>query len=226
MTPQLRYSAAFYIFLFSCMSLTLLRGNAISMTTHKPPKSISFIAREKIIAKQCKSSDMITTNSSSMRLSTFHIVEKSRNVTFLPSTTDTNSIRMSPIFDGILILLFGILTSTFVLHVEPVQAKSFSQNARNLERLSAGDASGGSVYDNMPNNDAAKKRRALTGCKITSTRHEASLILSMKQILSEKECNKLILQGDTDFMLQAIRNLECSTCPYGINPDRSNPIRI
>lgn len=104
-------------------------------------------------------------------------------------------------------------------------AKSYSTNAKNFERINAGDLSGGSVYDNNPRTEGSRKRRALTGCKIQSTREEASieiLNLGKKSILSEKECTTKVLEGDTEFMLQAIRNLECPTCPYGINPNRKD----
>jgi hypothetical protein len=93
-------------------------------------------------------------------------------------------------------------------------AKSYSQNARNMERLNAGDASGGSVYDNNPATDNSRKRRAMTGCKIPSAREELGG-------LSEKDCNVRVMQGDTEFMLEALRKLECPTCPYGVATTRS-----
>lgn len=95
---------------------------------------------------------------------------------------------------------------------------SYSSNARNMERLAAGDASGGSTYDNYPKTEAGKKRRAITGCKIPSARREATLLLGSSSSLSEKECNMRVLAGETDFMLEAIRKLDCPTCPYGIDP--------
>lgn len=90
-------------------------------------------------------------------------------------------------------------------------AKSYSQNARNLERLNAGDASAGSVYDNDPKTEAARKRRAMTGCKVSSARRVA-------MSGSEKDCNMRVLSGDVEFMLEALRQLDCPTCPYGIRP--------
>jgi hypothetical protein len=93
-------------------------------------------------------------------------------------------------------------------------AKSYSQNARNMERLNAGDGSGGSMYDNNPTSESGRRRRAMTGCKIPSAREEAAEALPNN--LSEKECNQKVLAGDTDFMLQALKALECTTCPYGV----------
>lgn len=101
----------------------------------------------------------------------------------------------------------------------PCLAKSYSQNARNFERLNAGDSSGGSTYDNNPSTDSGRKRRAMTGCKISSARDEAADGLSIKS-LSEKECNMKIMGGDPNFMLQAMEKLDCPTCPYGVSPKR------
>lgn len=94
---------------------------------------------------------------------------------------------------------------------------SYSSNARNMERLSSGDSSGGSIYDNYPKTEASKKRRAMTGCKIPSARRAAAQEISQGS-LNEKECNMRIMGGETEFMLQAIRMLDCPTCPYGIDP--------
>lgn len=96
------------------------------------------------------------------------------------------------------------------------KAKSYSSNARNLERMNSGDMSGGSVYDNNPPSEAGKKRRAITGCKSATAREEAATTILKADNLSEKECNQMVLQGNPEFMLQALRNLDCPTCPYGI----------
>ena len=104
------------------------------------------------------------------------------------------------------------------------EQKSYSSNARNLDRLSAGDSSAGSVFDNSPDLPVAAKRRAMVGCKVSSSRVEASKMLiendgndnGKVKILSEKECNMKVMGGDTEFMLKALRNLDCPTCPYGI----------
>mmetsp|Transcript_37361 Transcript_37361/g.77516 ORF Transcript_37361/g.77516 Transcript_37361/m.77516 type:complete len:169 (-) Transcript_37361:278-784(-) len=90
------------------------------------------------------------------------------------------------------------------------EQKSYSTNARNLNRLSSGDASGGSVYDNHPSTPAAAKRRAMIGCKVSAARTKASMA-------SEKECNVRVLGGDYEFMLHTLDELDCPTCPYGIN---------
>ena len=86
---------------------------------------------------------------------------------------------------------------------------TYSQNAKNMNRLSAGDSSGGSVYNNNPTSDVAKKRRALTGCKSD---------LARKQLgdISEKDCNLRVFDGDYEYVLSALRALDCPTCPYGI----------
>ena len=88
-------------------------------------------------------------------------------------------------------------------------AKSFSSNAQNLERLNENDFSGGAKYDNNPKSETAKKRRALQGCKSSQARKEASAG-------SEKECNSRVLSGETEFMLESLRKLDCPKCPYGI----------
>ena len=96
-------------------------------------------------------------------------------------------------------------------------AKSYSSNARNLERMNSGDMSGGSVYDNNPQ---GKKRRAITGCKSVTAREEAAQTILKVDSLSEKECNQMVLQENPEFMLDALRTLDCPTCPYGIATSR------
>lgn len=134
-------------------------------------------------------------------------------------------------------------TSTFILlstvtatTPKPANAipeqKSYSSNARNFERLSSGDSSGGSTYNNSPDlSSASAKRRAMVGCKVSSSRTEASRLLSLDDdnvvdeskkkkkkfpVLSEKDCNTKVMGGDSEFMLNALRNLDCPSCPYGI----------
>ena len=98
---------------------------------------------------------------------------------------------------------------------------SYSSNARNMERLNAGDASGGGVFDNNPRTESGRKRRAMTGCKNSVAREEASeTVLNLSKTISEKDCNIRVLGGDSDFMLEALRNLDCPTCPYGISNSR------
>jgi hypothetical protein len=99
-------------------------------------------------------------------------------------------------------------------------AKSYSENARNLERINAGDFSGGAVYSNNPSTEAGKKRRAMTGCKSPVARDEASDVSLNGTSLSEKDCNSMVMLGETEFMLKALRNLDCPTCPYGIASSR------
>eukprot|EP00591_Stephanopyxis_turris_P001319 CAMPEP_0195527576 /NCGR_PEP_ID=MMETSP0794_2-20130614/29345_1 /TAXON_ID=515487 /ORGANISM="Stephanopyxis turris, Strain CCMP 815" /LENGTH=144 /DNA_ID=CAMNT_0040658519 /DNA_START=233 /DNA_END=667 /DNA_ORIENTATION=+ len=88
---------------------------------------------------------------------------------------------------------------------------TYSSNAKNLNRVSMGDGSGGSVYDNSPKNPAAARRRAMTGCKIDSARREAG-----QGKMSERDCNLKVMDGDYEFMLEAMRKLDCPSCPYGV----------
>lgn len=83
--------------------------------------------------------------------------------------------------------------------------------------MNTGDMSGGSVYDNNPKSDAGKKRRAMIGCKNPVAREEAAEVILKTRDLSEKSCNQQVLEGDPEFMLQALRNLDCPSCPYGIS---------
>lgn len=103
---------------------------------------------------------------------------------------------------------------------EHASAKSYSANARNLERMNTGDMSGGSTYDNNPRSDAGKRRRAITGCKSQVARGEAAKVSLKVRGLSEKECNQIVLDGNSEFMLETLRNLDCPSCPYGISTTR------
>ena len=89
---------------------------------------------------------------------------------------------------------------------------TYSSNARNFQRLGEGDSSAGSVYTNdLPDGSPAAKRRALVGCKSARARQEVA------SSLSEKDCNmRIISGGETKFMLDALKVLECPTCAYGI----------
>jgi hypothetical protein len=98
-------------------------------------------------------------------------------------------------------------------------AKAYSSNARNMDRISAGDFSGGSVYDNNPSSAGARRRRAMQGCKIPSAREEAAEGLHVKN-LGEKDCNVKVMSESPDFMLQAMQTLDCPMCPYGIKESR------
>jgi len=85
---------------------------------------------------------------------------------------------------------------------------TYSSNAKNFARLGEGDSSAGSVYEE-PKSPAAAKRRAMTGCKFAVSRKEAGEE-------NEQACNGRVLSGDTVFMLDALRRLDCPTCAYGI----------
>ena len=95
------------------------------------------------------------------------------------------------------------------------EQKSYSSNARNMNRLNSGDSSGGSVYDNNPTSQAGARRRAMVGCKNSDARSLAGENIGNKK-MSEKECNLMVMSGETDFMLGALTELDCPTCPYGI----------
>lgn len=117
-------------------------------------------------------------------------------------------------------LKFGsfLVASALGLDVNTANAmeqKIYSSNAKNMARLSTGDSSGGSVYDNNPSSPKARRRRAMVGCKNSSARSVAGKMIGQNS-LSEKECNLIVMEGDGTFMLQALSELDCPTCPYGI----------
>jgi hypothetical protein len=117
-------------------------------------------------------------------------------------------------------MTYGLAASTSLSwssFPDAASAKKYSENAANMERLNNGDFSGGAVFNNSPTTERGAKRRAMTGCKVTMSREEASTaILKRNTMLSEKECNTMVMDGETEFMLQALRNLDCSTCANGI----------
>mmetsp|Transcript_33822 Transcript_33822/g.99670 ORF Transcript_33822/g.99670 Transcript_33822/m.99670 type:complete len:161 (-) Transcript_33822:3834-4316(-) len=114
----------------------------------------------------------------------------------------------------------GAALAVLVADPQPSNAipeqKFYSSNARNMARLNSGDQSGGSVYDNNPSSPGAAKRRALQGCKISSTRNLAAEEAGIRN-LTERDCNLRVLGGDSEFMLKAMRALSCPTCPFGID---------
>jgi hypothetical protein len=118
-------------------------------------------------------------------------------------------------------LALATLASGIAIPTNSAFAKSYSENAANLERINNGDFSGGAVFNNNPTTEGAKKRRAMTGCKTPIALEEASYgILKQKNPLSEKECNTMVMSGETEFMLQALRNLDCPKSPNGICSSR------
>ena len=96
-----------------------------------------------------------------------------------------------------------------------IEQKIYSSNAKNMARLSNGDSSGGSVYDNNPTSQKARRRRAMVGCNNSSARSLAGRNIG-KTNMSEKECNQIVMGGNGTFMLDALTELDCPTCPYGI----------
>lgn len=131
----------------------------------------------------------------------------------LPSTSYVQSRRE-------LFTAASVIASFFLgIGSQPARAmeqKIYSANARNMARLNNGDASGGSVYDNNPTSPRARARRAMVGCKNPSARSLAGENIGRKK-LSEKECNMMVMSGESaDFMLKALNDLDCPTCPYGI----------
>ena len=125
-----------------------------------------------------------------------------------PSVVEDSALEGRRSFIGFCTSVFLVGTLPSPSHAFPEQ-KSYSANARNLDRLSVGDQSGGSIYDNNPKNPTAAKRRAMLGCKVPVARKEAGMA-------SEKECNFKVMDGGTEFMLKTLRKLDCPTCPYGI----------
>jgi len=117
-------------------------------------------------------------------------------------------------------LTYGLAASTVAswsIFPDVSNAKSYSENAANFERINNGDFSAGAVFNNNPTTERGKKRRAMTGCKVTMSREEASTtILKQEKMLSEQDCNIMVMDGETEFMLQALRNLDCPTCANGI----------
>jgi hypothetical protein len=111
------------------------------------------------------------------------------------------------------------MTSLGVLP-DRAEGKSYSANARNLERINTGDMSGGSLYNNYPKSASGQRRRAMTGCKSATAREEVAETILNVESLSEKDCNQIVLEGNVDFILQALRNLDCPSCPYGIATSR------
>jgi hypothetical protein len=120
----------------------------------------------------------------------------------------------------VLLRCVGASVISLVVFPEISDAKSYSANARNLERMNTGDMSGGSLYDNYPKSAAGQRRRAMTGCKSAIAREEASEAILRIQSLSEKDCNQMVLEESPDFMLRSLRHLDCPSCPYGIATTR------
>ena len=106
-------------------------------------------------------------------------------------------------------LVVGGLGGISYPEIVNAEEKLYSSNAKNMARLAAGDSSGGSIYNNYPKTAAAAKRRAMIGCKIDMARKEAG-------DMNEKDCNLRVMDGDSEFMLEAMRRLDCPTCPYGV----------
>mmetsp|Transcript_15831 Transcript_15831/g.18389 ORF Transcript_15831/g.18389 Transcript_15831/m.18389 type:complete len:151 (+) Transcript_15831:2-454(+) len=139
------------------------------------------------------------------------------------ATTRRNHFKSLLISTGIIIstattntCCYPFFTTTNTVANAIPEQKSYSSNARNFERLSNGDSSGGSVYNNSPVTPVSAKRRAMVGCKVNNARDEVSRLENASKVMSEKDCNMRVMGGDTEFMLGALRKLECPTCPYGI----------
>eukprot|EP00566_Odontella_aurita_P023994 CAMPEP_0113555874 /NCGR_PEP_ID=MMETSP0015_2-20120614/16952_1 /TAXON_ID=2838 /ORGANISM="Odontella" /LENGTH=204 /DNA_ID=CAMNT_0000457185 /DNA_START=149 /DNA_END=763 /DNA_ORIENTATION=+ /assembly_acc=CAM_ASM_000160 len=113
-------------------------------------------------------------------------------------------------------LFLGAMVSTrYATPAAAQYTKSYSSNARNLDRISAGDMSGGSTYDNNPSSPNAARRRAMIGCKIETARNEAARGAGLGKF-GERDCNLRVMDGDSEFMLRAMRALDCPSCPYGV----------
>jgi hypothetical protein len=139
-------------------------------------------------------------------------------LSMLPDTKDRVSVdrrnllsKTVPFIAASILLGFGAVKPAGAI---PEQ-KVYSSNAKNMMRLGEGDSSGGSVYDNNPASPKARSRRAMVGCKNTSARSLAGEAIGNSR-LNEKECNQLVMKGESDFMLNALTKLDCPSCPYGI----------
>jgi hypothetical protein len=118
-----------------------------------------------------------------------------------------------------LTILSGLAAAPAISCPQQAKAKSYSTNAKNLERLNENDFSGGAEFDNNPTSERAKKRRALQGCRSPLARSEAQNLVGghvEASVASEKECNSRVMEGDAEFMLETLRKLYCPKCPYGI----------
>jgi hypothetical protein len=73
---------------------------------------------------------------------------------------------------------------------------SYSNNAKNFARLSVGDYSQG--FKDVSMSPAAKKRRAVKGCKTAGLRAQSGL--------SERDCIQRTFNGDIQFMLDIIES--------------------
>mmetsp|Transcript_54984 Transcript_54984/g.116865 ORF Transcript_54984/g.116865 Transcript_54984/m.116865 type:complete len:176 (-) Transcript_54984:176-703(-) len=130
-----------------------------------------------------------------------------------PSTSGVQQSRRAFFETGSIIAAFVLGSGSQPANA--IEQKIYSSNARNMARLNSGDSSGGSIYDNNPTLPKARARRAMVGCKNSSARSLAGEIVGNKK-MSEKECNMIVMSGEADFMLGALVELDCPTCPYGI----------
>jgi len=150
----------------------------------------------------------------------YKVHEDSNLVTFQSANDNVDATHHSR--RDTMVALSSLLLPVFTVfngQVRPAHAippqKSYSSNARNLDRLSEGDQSGGSSYDNNPSSPKSAKRRAMVGCKFNSSRGKAASLDDLSD-LGERDCNLRVMGGDSEFMLRALRALDCSDCPYGI----------
>ena len=163
----------------------------------------------------------ITTNTSSRQLIRLNEHDSSRESTI--ANVENSSLNQRQSRRKMMSKFSSLLFSGSFLGHRPQPAasipeqKSYSSNARNLDRLSAGDRSGGSVYDNYPSTPAASRRRAMLGCKTDAARQKAASMSNDASVMAEKDCNIRVMSGDSEFMLDALRTLDCPTCPYGID---------
>lgn len=90
------------------------------------------------------------------------------------------------------------LTDALEAAVKKNQQKSYSNNARNIERMSQGDYSMGSKQTST--SERAKKRIATAACKNGQFRSFAKV--------TEKECNNKVFDNDYKWVLDDLEKME------------------
>jgi hypothetical protein len=203
---------AYQIVQFCCI---LVEANAWGMF------SLPTANRQFTSLNNCKCHKIQSISTKGRQLTTLNQHDSSRESTIAP--VDSFPVTQHQSRRQMISKFSSLLLSVCILEHQPQPAmslpeqKSYSSNARNMDRLSAGDRSGGSTYDNNPSAPAASRRRAMVGCKIEAAREKASSMSSDESVLAEKDCNIRVMNGDSEFMLEALRKLDCPTCPYGID---------
>ena len=131
---------------------------------------------------------------------------KFRNI--ITSTVISSTIIFSPILSsyagtgmitgGSLTKSESAITDALEAAVKSNQQKSYSNNAKNLERMSQGDYSMGSKQTST--SERSKKRIAVAACKNGQFRSFTKV--------SEKECNNKVFDNDYAWVLDGLEKME------------------